>query len=267
MTTPAVLLGELGTHARGKTLARALGAVPGPFPRAGVAFGFGRPFQLNADDAAESLAWTERPGRALVLLPPFAKEPCNTPVTWEARRIEPLLGGEAPITRALAAERSFELRGNLIPTERAGGQVVTAMWRRHPAAGVLIVTALPLWSLRALEYLEECSSWLEAIVQLAGAPLPETVRVPDAVLVPTSDDWTLLLHLCGGPYTSRAEALEALARSSMFSLDRSAADAAFRRLDEAGLVAEGAITPRGNELLNTSSYAAYARTIRRMSHV
>jgi hypothetical protein len=267
MMGPAVLFGELGSHARGKTLARVLGATAGPLPSAGVAFGFGRSFQERPDDAARCLAWVERPGRALVLLPPFTKEPCKTPVTWEARRTEPLAGGETAISRALAAERIFELRGNLVPVERTGGQVVTATWRSHPAAGVLVVTVLPLWSLRAIEHRDASRAWLEGIVQLAGVPLPEAAIPLDAALTPTPGEWTLLLHLCGGPYATRVEALEALAQSPTFMLERPLADAAWQRLQEAGLVAEGATTPRGDELLNKSSYAAYARTIRRMRHV
>lgn len=267
MTAPNILLGELGGHARGKTLARVLGAIAGRLPDAGVVFGFGRAFQDSVDHAAECLEWANRPGRALVLLPPFAKEPCKAPVAWEARRTEPLASGETPLARALAAERTFELRGNLVPMERAGTQVVTATWRRHPAAGVLIVTALPLWSLRAIEHQDECLAWVEAIVRLAGTPLPEVTSTPDEALVPTPAEWTLLLHLCGGGYASGADALDALARSPTFTLDRSLAQAAWTRLGDAGLVADGAITPRGDELLNKSSYSAYARTLRRMRHV
>ncbi len=264
-----VLLGELARHARGQTLARSFGAAAEGLPDAGVAFAFGKQFQEDEVLARSALTWIDHPGRAVVLVPPFAKGSTPTPAEWEARRCETMAGGDGPLVASLAAERSYELRGNLVPAVRVGAQSVTAVWRRHPAAGALVVTALPLWSLRALEHPAECAAWLRSVVELAGEPRgPASGEAPSPTTEPTTEQWPLLLFLCTGPYPNGVAALDAFDASTTFThLERSVAASMLDVLRRSGWVEGGALTPAGARLLDRSPLAAYARDLRKKRHV
>jgi hypothetical protein len=262
------LLGELGGHARGKTLIAALGATAGDPPSSGVALAFGKEAQLSAPALDVWVTWAQEPGRVLVLMPPFQRGVCAVPTDWEARRAEPLAGGETELGRVLARDRQHELRGELIPQERVGGQVVTACWRRHPAAGLVVITALPLWSLIVLDHNKPLQDWVDEQVKQAGAPRrvassPAPVSSPFS---PGPDDWTLLLHLCTGPFPDPATALAALERSNVHSIEGPRATRALQRLIAAGLVEGGALNAAGEGALRASPFAAHARALRRMHH-
>jgi hypothetical protein len=262
----AVLLGELGRHARGRTLAAAVGAVAGDPPAHGVALAFSKDAQQHLDHLAQWVDWAKEPGRVLVLMPPFERGACDVPTRWEARRTDPLAGAEVELGRALARERQHELRGDLVPMERVAGQVVTGAWRRHPAAGLVVITTLPLWSLLVLDHRAALRAWLEDLVAQAGAPRAATeAPVPEA-FQPTPHDWTLLLHLCTGPFSDGDAALAALARSQVFRVDGRAAGTALDRLQATGWAKGGVLTEEGRAALAASPYAFHARDLARMSH-
>lgn len=261
-----VLLGDLGAHARGRTLAAAAAAAPGPLPAHGVALAFAKEAQQAPALLEGWTTWAEQPGRVLVLLPPFHPGACERPVHWEARRAEPLAGGETELARTLARERQYELRGGLAPSERAGGQVVTGHWRRHPAAGLVVVTALPLWSLQVLDHRSPLLAWLEQWVKAAGTPRPPQAAGPTAGFRLAPADWVVLLHLCTGPYPAAAAALQALADSRLLRLDGASARAALARLQAAGMVREGALTAAGRAALAEGPYALHAQTLEGMRH-
>jgi hypothetical protein len=265
MTSP-VLLGDLGGHARGKTLTAALGAVAGAPPSQGLALALGKEAQQHLDRFQEWVDWAREPGRVLVLIPPFQQTPCSVPTAWEARRSEPLAGGESELTRVLARDRQHELRGELVPWERVAGQVVTGVWRRHPAAGLVVVTALPLWSLLVLDHRAAIRAWLDALIGLAGAPRAADEASTQQACQPTRDDWVLLLHLCTGPYTDAPAALTALDQSSIFRLAAPSAEAAMARVQAAGWARGGELTDAGRELLAQGPYATQARALARLSH-
>jgi hypothetical protein len=263
------LLGELAGHARGKTLIAALGAEGGDLPPHGVTLAFGKEAQRSPELLRAWVQWAQDPGRVLVLLPPFQQEVCQDPTRWEARHVDPLAGGETELGRVLARDRRHELRGELIPLERVGGQVVTAFWRRHPAAGMVVITALPLWSLLVLDHRRPLQDWVEDLVKLAGSP--RQVATPPASgptnFSPGPDDWTLLLHLCTGPFVDAEGALAALAGSSIHRLDHERASQAFGRCHIAGFVSGGSLTQAGEALLLAGPFSAHTRALRRMSHV
>jgi hypothetical protein len=261
-----VLLGELGTHARGKTLIVAAQAVPGDVPASGVALAFGKEGQEHRDRLESWVDWAREPGRALVLLPPFQRGLCEVPIPWEARWSDALAGGESEIGRLLARERQFELWGELIPVERVAGQVVTGQWRRHPNAGVVLVTTLPLWSLAALDHRPALRTWLDAAVALSGTPRPAQELTVPTTFQPAPTDWTVLLHLCTGPYPNESAALEALAASRLLRIDASLAAVALGRIQSAGWALGGALTEAGRHALSTGPYSIHARELMRMSH-
>jgi len=265
----AQVAGDLASHARGRTLASSFGTrVADDLPRVGALLVFGKEHQTSPDRAAAWVNWAETPGRVLIVLPPFDRSPCNTPVRWEARRAEPLAGGETALGKLLARERRHEIRGQMLPLERTAGQVVTAAWRRHPAAGLVIVTALPLWSLAALDHRSACYDWLEDVLQQAGKPSTAAEGKvagagEDATHNPTADEWTMLLHLCTGPFADRAAALDALARSSIHRLHGRQAASALDSLTLHGLVEAGGLNSQGEQVVLGGPYAAYARALRR----
>lgn len=266
MTTPPTMVDSLATHARGRTLALSVGAMAGSLPKTGTVIAFAKDFQDNPARAAELLAWTEQPGRLLVLAPPFAKAPVALPVEWEARRTESLAGGETRLGALLARERQHELRGALLPLERGGGQIVTGGWRRHPAAGLLAITTLPIWSLLTLEHRPALKHWLDNLFESAGLPLPDETQVASGATQLSSSEWALLLHLCRGPFDDAVAAARSFASSSIQRLDADDAEAALHSLQRRGLVEGGHLTQVATELLDASPYAVYASELGRTAH-
>lgn len=261
-----VLLGELGAHARGKTLGAVVGAAAGDLPAQGLALAFGKDAQQDVDLLTRWAEWAQTPGRALVLIPPFKREACAVPVSWEARRADALAGGETDLGRLLAQERQHELRGDLMPMERVGGQVVTGGWHRHPAAGLVVVTALPLWSLHVLDHAPTLRNWLADLLRDAGTPRADA-PAPATDYRPAPTDWTVLLHLCGGHFDGSSDALSALIASSVFAVESAEAQAALTRLEGAGWSSGGNITPAGREALRAGPYRDHARALERRRHV
>lgn len=262
------LLGELGAHARGKTLIAAVGAAAGDPPPCGAALAFGKEGQQVPAALDVWIAWAQEPGRVLVLLPPFQRGVCNVPTNWEARRADPLAGGETELGRVLARDRQHELRGELIPQERVGGQVVTGIWRRHPAAGLVVITALPLWSLPVLDHKKALQDWVADLIKQAGTPrqAPTDAGPRDSTFSPGPDDWTVLLHLCTGSFSDAPAALAALEQSNIHRIEGTRAARALERLAAAGLVDAGVLTAAGEGALRASPFAAHARALRRMHH-
>jgi hypothetical protein len=263
----ARLLGTLGQHARGRTLAAIVGAEAGPLPESGVAMAFAKEAQRSPEVLAEWVRWTHAPGCLFILVPPFLRGSCDFPKPWEATWVEALAGGETALGRALARERQHELRGELLPLERVGGQVITAGWRRHPAAGWVVITTLPLWSLIGLDHREEAVAWVQELLDQAGSPRTNTGAPESTTFLPESPDWTVLLHLCTSKFANEQLALDELQASRIFHIDQDEARMAMSRLVAAGWVGGGSLTPAGRNALVTGPYAHHARTLVRMSDV
>ena len=266
----AHIAGGLATHARGRTLAAAFKATncDDALPESGALFVLGKELQAAGEAAGSWIGWAATPGRALIVVPPFDPSPCDLPARWEARRTESLAGGETALGALLARERRHEIRGQLLPLERTAGQVVTAGWRKHPAAGLVVITALPVWSLTALDHSDACAAWLTDLLGQAGKA-PESVANDQEALpgpaerVPTRDEWTLLLHLCTGPFSDAEAALTALSRSTIHTLPAECATAAMQGLTELRFAESGGLTASGERALLDGPYAAYARALRR----
>jgi len=166
----------------------------------------------------------------------------------------------------LARERRHEIRGQLLPLERTAGQVVTAGWRKHPAAGIVVITTLPVWSLIALDHKQACAEWLAELVEQAGKPVEGEDEGGDGSptsRVPSPDEWTLLLHLCTGPFEGSEASLKALGRSVIHHLPAECTRTAMEGLMELGLMEEGNLTAEGERTLLEGPYANYARALRR----
>lgn len=263
-----VVIGDLAHHPRGRNLKVSFGAEPGDVPPpAGVVIVFGRDIQTKVEMAAELIKWAIEPGRLLLVVPPFSVGNFAAPVPWEVRRLSPIAGGETPLSQILAVERLHEFRGALIPIERVGGAIITAGWRKHPAAGMVVWTALPLWSLTALDHPGDCTAWLEQIYAQCGKPVETEDSAKGLAEQELSEsEWTMLLYLCTGPYSSKEEALRALSESPLFHIEADRVQETWCGLEKRHLVEAGALTAAGNSLVDESRYAAYAKELRRMKH-
>jgi hypothetical protein len=135
---PIWLLGTLATHARGKVLFEATGAIsieslPNEF---GLCLAFGSDFQ-TADSSTQQawVTWTLLSGRTLLLIPPYNVTECKLPVTWRAFRPQkPDPIGTDQLGKLVASELRFEIAGRLqtaveVVGEWKGGGVHTAYYR------------------------------------------------------------------------------------------------------------------------------------------
>lgn len=220
----------------------------------------GREFQGDAGPGW--LRWAEVPGRCLVVVPPFGRAETAHPVPWTATKAPGLAGGETDLGRLLARERRHALSGQMVPVERTAGDVVTMSWRKHPAAGRLVVTAHPLWSLTVAGQPGAAREWLSAHLAEAGQPPSEdSSDTGDSAPLrePTEDEWALAVHLCTAAFESSDEALLALRRSTVQQLNPDRAREALTGLHALGLARAGTLTPVGEAALLRSPFAPYAR--------
>jgi hypothetical protein len=267
MTDPSIfLLGSVASHRRGEVLQDAVGAeASGELSGGhGIALAFGTDFQ-DADEVIQSawLAWSQAPGRTLVLLPPFSKGKCKAPIPWEAlRHTDVPVQGALPLLRTLAPEVQYEIRGSLQVARHVGGvwedfSVHTAYYRKHPHSGLFVVTSLPLWSLSVLDEQEQLAEWLRKLHELAGEPV---VQPDDPESETPLESWhfTMLLHLLAGSYADDDSVLAALAKSPILQLDPDRARTALSALRDLNLVEGTKVTEEGRNRISGSPYAVYA---------
>jgi len=267
VTAACFLLGRLGSHRRGRILAEALEAQPvEDLPSAaGSVFLFGEEFQAASQAEQERLIqWTKQAGRVLVLLPPFSTGRCERPVSWWVERIEPVRSQAEGLTGYLVPEIQHRLQGQLQVPAILGSRTergpVVATHRVHPAAGLFLVTCLPLWSLAVLEVPAKLEQWLEEIRSMAGTPAPGP-PTEERPLEP--EHFGFLIFLLSGEFASVDDALAALGRSPIFAFAPERARRLLADLTERGLI-QGARPTRAAEALVTESpYAAYAAALRR----
>jgi len=264
-------IGTLADHRRQRILQQAVGAESAQSlpANSGLCLMFGSDFQSAEADAQKNwLAWTERGGNCLLLVPPFGIGKTELPVEWEALPISGVSTEEtATLAKTLASEVRYEITGRLTVAKEIGGLwerhiVHTAYYRRHPHAGLFAVTALPIWSLGALERKERLKKFLDGLYELAGdAPtageLAESTN--DFALAPRH--YTVLLHLLTADYADAELALNALETSEIFNLEREKAAASLAELAEAGYADGGKITAKGREILEQSDYQIFAEEL------
>jgi hypothetical protein len=267
------LLGSLASHARGKVLSEAIGAIGVEFlPNgSGLCLAFGTDFQAaDAPTQQTWLNWTAVSGRALLLIPPFNVTECKLPVSWRAfrpQKPEPIATDS--LGKLVAAEVKFEIAGMLqtaveVVGEWKGGGMHTGYYRKHPHSGLFAMTCLPLWSLTVLDHRRIIQEWLKTLDALAGDSAP-TIAVEEVTTEfrPNRDHFAMMLHLCERDFASNDEALDRLAESLVFAIPDESARQCLSALEEAGFVNSGKLTDEGRETLLDSPYAVYATAIER----
>lgn len=267
-------IGTLAEHRRHKILQQAVEAQAAEnLPdESALCLMFGSDFQsAETGEQKRLIEWCERGGDCLLLVPPFGIGKTALPVEWEA---VPVSGVEAEETGTLAktlqTETRYEIVGRLKAAKEIGGLwarhiVHTAYYRRHPHAGIFAVTALPIWSLGALERKDRLRKFLDDLYALAGdAP---AVEEPKSFFEFEFEPrhYTVLLHLLTGDYADAPQALDALRQSAIFDLEPEKAAAALAALNDAGFTDGGKITEKGREILAQSDYRVYAEELRQVS--
>lgn len=268
------LLGKLGDHTRGQTLAGTLGCVKTQeLPKDdGVCFVFASDFQGGYDSFRKRCVdWCLRPGRTVLLVPPMKLEECKVPLPWR-----PLAAGAVDASKAkglaklLAPELKYEMTTDMQPAKLVDGEwnrggINTAYYKKHPNSGVFAVTCLPLWSLSVLDHGKQLTTWIHELHSLSGDAIPEEgTAAGEPGFTPTQEHFALMLHLTSARWKSHESALKGLKDSVVLTLPDEQADQCLNELEDNGLALDGGLSERGKELLRSSPYAAYAGTLEKM---
>ena len=267
MTSPVLLHGPLAAHRRGKILREALAAEPAttlPDNKA-VLMAFADGFQGSTEYERKHLVeWTRAAGHVLLLVPPFAAGTCEYPVPWRAERMEGGPRRGEGLAKMLAGEVSHRLEGRLQTPSLPGAtwsdlSVCLGIHRLHPAAGLLAITCLPIWSLTVLDAPEETQRWLAGIVALAGEAKPVA---PAAETPLSADHYGLLVFLLSRPFEGEEQALAALHASPVFRIAPERAVSLLQDLRVRGLVIDAMPTAHAAELVMQSPYSPFVSALR-----
>lgn len=274
MTAPLWMTGTVAEHTRGRILKQAAGVspvqeCPTDF---GICLMFGADFQEGTSEFQQDwLNWSQRPGRLLLLVPPFKIAACDAPVEWEIVHGQALKSPADSLANLLIKEVRYALRGKLqVPTRPAGDwgdhSIHTGYYCKHPNAGIFSVTCLPLWSLAMLDQKQPLKDWLSELYELAGQPAQEAAEEEEK-FTPTHHHFAAMLYLLAEDYRDRNEALAALTRSSRFDIASEMFDRSLRELEEHGLVNGASVTERGRAALYQYGYAVYADELEAMKEM
>lgn len=184
----------LAGHRRGRFLASLLDAQPlaDAEPSAGLLLMTAKDFQAGSDAFVERWThWVQRPGRTLLLIPPFSEGPIVATLDWRVsyRSEKPMQGkvvsdddsGER-LADLLSGEIVFALEGrDGAADENAGhrwndGSAHTRYHKAHTGTGLFAATCLPLWSITLMDAAEIVLAWLDAL-QAHTRPADEAMRV------------------------------------------------------------------------------------------
>ncbi|MFZ2959649.1 MAG: hypothetical protein WA705_22410 [Candidatus Ozemobacteraceae bacterium] len=260
------ILGPWGQTARGRRLAESLSAEQiSDFPtNSGICLISGKEFQAKTAEQQEALlAWTVRPGRALLLVPPFSTIESHVPVSWKIVQSDEIPTAQNQLEKLLLTETSSVIQGKLQTADTVGGALrgrQTALWRKHPHAGIFGVTVLPLWSLALLDHVEALKQWLENLIKIAGEEHQQAeLLTPKKIISP--DHFGVLLFILQGGFKSSAEARDKCQSSTMFHFEPRRFESFYQDLEGWGYIQDGALTPAGKTLLMESPYQAYAQAI------
>lgn len=266
----------LAAHRRGRFLGALLdaAAAPAALPEAGVLLMDGKAYQGAAEQQRAAVAaWHARPGRTLLLMPPFETGAIAAGLDWRiAFRSDKAAAGDAGIAAALAAEVLYGLHGQDGASDRAAGQrwadgsAHTRYWKAHTGSGLLAATCLPLWSVSLLDQADATRAWIGALHAHTGAPesIPLPAQTAATAQAPAPEAFGLLVCLYGFGCADAQCVLARLAASPLpiLALDRGRLPLLVAQLRAAGYLDDGGLTAAGEGALAASPYWAYAQRLR-----
>ena len=267
---------DLAEHRRGRFLTAQLNAVAmgDELPAGGVVLMIGKDFQALHDEAKEVYwQWCRRPGRTLLLLPPYVQGGLCKHLDWQLTfRAEPAELSGTPIADKVAAEVSYQLTGQDGECNRSAGHqwpdysVNTRYVKQHSATGVFAATCLPLWSIALLDQSEVMRSWLSILHQLAGKPADaRTAEVAEVEACALGrDDYGLMVCIYGWRIGDPEDLVQALQLQTVpvISLQANHIREAIPRLRSAGYLSDDGLSERGLLALQSSPYWGYAARLR-----
>jgi len=266
----------LERHRRGRFLTSLVGAESAldGAPESGVLLAIGKDFQVGPDDQREALIdWTARPGRTLLLLPPYAEAELWSALDWRLalRETKPAPNG-ARIPDLLADEVSYTIAGRDGDLDReaghlwADGTVNTRYLKTHSGSGVFAATCLPLWSITLLDEGDPVKAWLDALHAHTGPA--QSMALPAG---PTragqalgKDAFGVMVCLYGygtadPDYVMQRVEAEAF---PVVILGREQLDGIMSRLRGADYVDQTGLTEAGLQALRSSPYWGFAQRMR-----
>lgn len=269
------LASDLAGHRRGRFLASLLGAEAlsqDSLPATGIVLSMGERFQgLSVEDRRTIEEWSYRPGRTLLLVPPYQSGRVSEHLDWiQQFRSGSPPANDHPLAGKVAHEVVFSIQGQDGTAIRADGHqwpdstFNTRIYKIHSGSGVFAVTCLPLWSISLLEQANEVREWLAHLHELSGKaaePSKAAISTSDATLVePGPEDFAVLV-CCYAWETAIVGKLRQSAEDvaiPIVDLERLDLGNRIQGLRAMGLLDEEAISEFGVETLRQSPYWLYA---------
>lgn len=266
----------LAAHRRGRFLRALLDAAAAPpaLPEAGVLLLDGKTLQAAGDaDQAAARAWCARPGRTLLLLPPFDTGPLAPGLDWHIGfRDDKPAAGATGLADLLRDEVLYAVRGKDGDSDRAAGHrwpdgsAHTRYWKAHSGSGLFAATCLPLWSVSLLDQAEATRAWIGALHAHTGAPESIPLAAPRAALTqaPEPEAFSLMVCLYGFGCADAGCVLARLEASPLPIVvpNRGRLPTLVAQLRAAGFIDDAGLTAAGERALATSPYWGHAQRLR-----
>jgi len=266
--TPSVwLYGRIGEGRRQRILGMTLKAtsVSGLPDQSGVLMVSGEDFVLE-EIRTPLLQWIQEPGRALLVIPPLPTGTQIIPLRWTIEYVENHPVGGSDLAALLAGEVQYGMHGDLLTDhirnlQFTGQTTAVGYYRPRISTGVLVITVLPIWSLRTVDQPELLQDWISRLFALSGKPRAAAGRERQGPAL-TPLHFSILLHLASRQYETLDAALDSLAGSPVFKITREQASRLYDDLVVLEYVNKTSLTDSGNEVLRKSPYAIYLNALK-----
>jgi len=279
MKDQVYLTGTLAIHRRSRLLIQLLDAIATDLqsdglPESGICLLFGKEYQ-NAESEIQRMwqQWCERPGRTLLLIPPFIEgsiQKNDDGVDWSMGFCgDGIQGLKGTIAELVAGEVVFCLQSeHAVFDYEAGHQwqdysFNTLFNKKHSASGLFAATTLPIWSISLMDFQEELLHYLEMLHDHAGTAIPESMEEmggdgEQAAL--EDEDYTVLACVYAYGKTNTPALLEKISDQTfpLFSFDPEWLTESLERLSDIGYVQEEGITKIGLAALQDAPWYQYA---------
>jgi len=267
MTPPVWLYGRIGEGRRKRIFEMTLQAAPvSELPeKSGVLIVSGEDF-VQEEMRTPLLQWIHEPGRLVLVVPPLQTGTQSSPLRWTIEHVEKSPDGGADLTALLAGEVQYRMLGDLLTDQIrnmqfSGQTTAVGYYRPRISTGVLAITVLPIWSLRAVDQPKLSQDWLVRLFELAGKPRDAEDKVQQGPEI-TPLHFSILLHLSSRQHATVDTALDSLAGSPVFKISRENGSRLYDDLVALGYVDKTSLTNTGFEVLRKSPYAIYLNALK-----
>lgn len=267
MTPPVWLYGSIGEGRRKRILGMTLQAEPvSECPNeSGVLMVSGEDFVLE-EIRTTVVHWIQEPGRLLLVVPPMQPGNQEIPIRWSVRYVDNPPEGGFDLAALLAIEVQYSLQGDFLTDQIrnmqfAGQTLAVGFYRPRISTGVLAITVLPLWSLRAVDQPRLSQDWIARLFELSGKPREAGGEVQQGPAL-TPLHFSMLLHLSSRHHETVGAALDSLESSPVFKINREHGSRLCDELDQLGYIDKTSLTDSGREALRNSPYAIYLNALK-----